>query len=220
MNELELFSYEEPAKQETVMTTAELAEALGVGKDTIRRAVEKLDAVLRSVSRSRQGGYLFTQAHALAIKKEIQRHHNLKSRAIDEVKSELEIIGGARQALSDLAKLYASTAKRAEALEAKVSELEPKAEFYDGYLSQDGLYSFTDAARTIGCTRARLMKLLKGRFIYEVPNRKYGYRCYTEYRDLFSTRPYSFAGGRGFQLMITAQGLEKFGKMIRKEDEE
>lgn len=223
MNELELFSYEppaEPARQEEMMTTQELADALGVSKSTLKNTVLKLSHVLGAVSRNRQGGYLFTQAQATAIKKEAQKHHNLKSRAIDEVKSELEIIGGARQALADLAKLYASTAKKAEALEAKVEELSPKAEFYDGYLSQDGLYSFTDAARAIGCTRLRLMKLLKGRFIYEVPNQKYGYRCYSEYRDLFSIRPYSFAGGRGFQLMLTVRGLEKFGRMIRKEDEE
>ena len=112
MNELELFSYEEPAKQETVMTTAELADALNVTPRVIQKALVKLANVHSRVSKNRQGGYLFTQAQAVAIKKEIQKHHNLKSRAIDEVKSELEIIGGARQALSDLAKLYGLVLKR------------------------------------------------------------------------------------------------------------
>lgn len=219
MEQLELF--DSPAqKPEVLMTTTELAEALEVDATTIKRTVKKLGAVLHRVSTNSQGGYLFTEEQALAIKKEIQKHHNLKSRQIDSVKSELEILGNAREALADLAKLYASAAKRAELLEKRNAELAPKAEFYDGYLSQDGLYSFTDAARAIGCTRARLMKLLKGKFIYETPNAKYGYRCYTEYRDLFRTRPYSFGGGRGFQLMLTAKGLEKFGRIIKKEDGE
>ena len=226
--ELELFEFDAletaqkagGAGKDVLMTTTELAEALNVKPRTVQRTAEKLATVQTRVLTNSQGGYLFTQEQATLIKKEIQRHHNLKSRQIDGVKSELEILGNAREAMADLAKLYASAAKRAEALERENAELLPKAEFYDGYLSQDGLYSFTDAARAIGCTRARLMKLLKGKFIYETPNAKYGYRCYTEYRDLFRMRPYSFAGGRGFQLMLTVRGLEKFARIIRKEDGE
>jgi len=226
--ELELFEFDAPetarkadgAGNDVLMTTTELAKALNVKPRTIQNAVEKLANVLSRVLTNSQGGYLFTEEQAVLIKKEIQKHHNLRSRQIDGVKSELEILGNAREAMADLAKLYASAAKRAEALEKRNAELAPKAEFYDGYLSQDGLYSFTDAARAIGCTRARLMKTLVGKFIFHAPNAKYGYRCYTEYRDLFRTRPYSFAGGRGFQLMLTVKGLEKFGRIIRKEDGE
>ena len=82
----------EVAQQEKMMTTKELAEVLGVHKDTVVSTVKRLelDGVLRSVAKNSQGGYLFNEEQATAIKLEIQKHHNLQSRQIDTVSTETE----------------------------------------------------------------------------------------------------------------------------------
>jgi phage antirepressor YoqD-like protein len=80
----------EVAQQEKMMTTKELAEVLGVGESTVKRAVEKVRPVLGEVAKNSQGGYLFNEEQATAIKLEIQKHHNLQSRQIDTVSTETE----------------------------------------------------------------------------------------------------------------------------------
>lgn len=79
--------------KETV-TTKELASVLNVNKDTVVATVErlKLNGVLRqdSIVKNNYGGYLFTKEQATIIKQEIQKHHNLQSRQIDNVSTELE----------------------------------------------------------------------------------------------------------------------------------
>lgn len=72
------------------MSTKELAEVLEVGESTVKRAVEKVRPVLGEVKTNSQGGYLFTEEQATRIKLEIQKHHNLQSRQIDNVSTELE----------------------------------------------------------------------------------------------------------------------------------
>ena len=73
------------------MTTKEIAIALNVGLSTLKRAVEKLGPVLGAVLTNNQGGYLFTAEQVTIIKQEIQKHHNLASRQIDSVSTELEM---------------------------------------------------------------------------------------------------------------------------------
>ncbi len=75
------------------MTTKELAETLGVSVDSIQNAVKKLTEnnrrLFNNVHRNNQGGYLFSEAQATLIKQEIQKHHNLASRQIDSISTEL-----------------------------------------------------------------------------------------------------------------------------------
>ena len=75
---------------EELVTTKELAQMLGVEVTAIKRAVQKLGAVLHRVERNNQGGYLFTEKQATLIKQEIQKHHNLATRRIDSVSTEYE----------------------------------------------------------------------------------------------------------------------------------
>ena len=75
---------------EELVTTKELAQMLGVEVTAIKRAVQKLGAVLHRVERNNQGGYLFTEKQATLIKQEIQKHHNLATRQIDSVSTEYE----------------------------------------------------------------------------------------------------------------------------------
>ena len=91
-NSLDLSAENElPLEQnETLVTTKELAQMLGVEVTAIKRAVQKLGAVLHRVKRNNQGGYLFTEKQATLIKQEIQKHHNLATRRIDSVATEYE----------------------------------------------------------------------------------------------------------------------------------
>ena len=76
---------------EELVTTKELAQMLGVEVTAIKRAVQKLGAVLHRVERNNQGGYLFTEKQATIIKQEIQKHHNLATRRIDTVSTDYEM---------------------------------------------------------------------------------------------------------------------------------
>ena len=67
------------------VSTQEMACTLQVGESTIKRAVEKLADLLQPVAKNNQGGYLFNENQASLIKREIQQHHNLQSRKIDNV---------------------------------------------------------------------------------------------------------------------------------------
>lgn len=87
MDELTLF-----AEQEKTMTTRELAETLGVSIDTVTRAASKVldpSAILRRVVNGGESR-VFTERQATIIKQEIQKHHNLATRQIDNVSTELE----------------------------------------------------------------------------------------------------------------------------------
>ena len=75
-----------------LVTTNELAQMLGVEVTAIKRAVQKLGAVLHRVERNNQGGYLFTEKQATLIKQEIQKHHNLATRRIDTVSTEERVM--------------------------------------------------------------------------------------------------------------------------------
>ena len=86
-NELNLFT------DETLMTTKELADVLNVSVDTVSRTSNKIlnpSAVLRRVI---NGGVskVFTEEQATLIKQEIQKHHNLTTRQVDNVTTEYEM---------------------------------------------------------------------------------------------------------------------------------
>ena len=77
---------------EKTMTTKELAENLGVSVDTITRAANKIlepSAVLRRVIHGGESR-VYTEKQTTEIMQEIQKHHNLVSRKIDSVSTELE----------------------------------------------------------------------------------------------------------------------------------
>lgn len=77
---------------EKLVTTKELAGILGVSTRTVQNAVERLNLanVLSSVKIRGQLSYIFNEEQATLIKQEIQKHHNLQSRQIDSVSTELE----------------------------------------------------------------------------------------------------------------------------------
>lgn len=203
--------------QRTFMTTRELADTLGVGATTIKRTIEKLRPVLGGVQKNSQGGYMLTAEQAAQIKAEVQRHHNLKSRQIDAVSSRVEELGKVKEAFEIISKW------NRELMEEK-RELEEKAEAYDRFIDDKALYSFRDAARLLGVGEKWLMSQLKGKYIYEYiradGSHTYTYSAYARYARYFGKRPFR-AGGKIFiRLMMTAEGLEHFRRLLSKRREE
>ena len=92
MNELELFPEKQSVDTSSTMTTKELAETLGVDVDTVNNAVNRIG--FSEVHRKSTAGRptkVFTEQQATIIKKEIEKHHNLASRQIDNVSTEYEM---------------------------------------------------------------------------------------------------------------------------------
>ena len=81
MNEVSIESY---------VSVKALAEILNVSEATIKRAIEKVRSLLGRVETNSQGGYLLNEEQATIVKNEIAKHHNLQSRKIDSVSTELE----------------------------------------------------------------------------------------------------------------------------------
>lgn len=68
-----------------VMTTKELAKALGVDISTVTKTVNRLKSTSEVLPKFKQGQTpRYTEEQATLIKQEIQKHHNLASRQIDE----------------------------------------------------------------------------------------------------------------------------------------
>ena len=112
------------SKSEKMMTTKELAEALNVDVDTVNNAVKQLD--FSEVLRKSTGGRptkVFTEKQATLIKQEIQKHHNLKSRQIDNVTTEVEENETILKAIRILKNRNEELRKRAELAENKNSLL-------------------------------------------------------------------------------------------------
>lgn len=76
---------------ERTITTKELADVLGVDISTIQKAIKRINATSEVLPKFSQGQTpRFNQTQATLIKQEIQKHHNLQSRQIDLVSTEIE----------------------------------------------------------------------------------------------------------------------------------
>lgn len=111
----------ESSKQVT-MTTKEVAQALGVGVSSVKRAVEKLSSVLGGVSKNTQGGYLFNEKQVTAIKQEVARHHNLASRQIDTAATDLEMYQNVQKCMEWLSMKNLELQQKAEALRIELDQ--------------------------------------------------------------------------------------------------
>lgn len=175
MNELAL---------EETMTTKEVAEVLGVAKDTINATVERLelDGVLRRVDikRNSQGGYLFTKQQVTMIKREIQKHHNLASRQIDNATTEIEVLQNYKQATEAM---IAMLSAKAEALKAEnerqarqLVEQAPKVDFYNAVTSSKDCIDMAEVAKVLnvkGIGRNKLFEILREKNILDRKNQPY-----------------------------------------------
>lgn len=155
------------------MTTNELAESLGVSPTTITRAVKKLDAVLQPVEVNSQGGMLFDMGQATLIKQEIQKHHNLQNRQIDNVSTELEENQTIANALLILERRNVELRARAENAERLNAIL----------MHTTRLYTITEIAKELGMTSgAKLNEVLEQKGVQYKVNGTWVPTC--KYSDL------------------------------------
>lgn len=107
-----------------------------------------------------------------------------------------------------LAQWVVEAETRAEVAEAKVVELEPKAEFFDDLMDADGCYSFKAAAHALGWGRNVLMRELRRSGVLtgqNLPYQRYAHhfkvvpRTFTRNGETFATATtYVLPGGLEF----------------------
>ena len=188
--------------KEKMMTTKELAIVLEVDKTTITRAVEKLGAVLHPLLKNSQGGFLFNEEQTTLIKQEIQKHHNLATRQIDSVSTQVEENQLIMKAMSILQ-------NRNNQLMAELENIKPKAVVYDNLVERNKLLNFRDMASRLGIPQTEFMKILKSKYIYK--NSVGEYRAYAEFQHLFALRTYNKSTDRtGEQLLLSMEGISYF----------
>lgn len=162
MNEVSIESY---------VSVKALAEILNVSEATIKRAIEKLRSLLGGVETNSQGGYLLNEEQATIVKNEIAKHHNLQSRQIDSVSTELEenqIIASAMAILQ----------ARNEELKRQNEKLLPAAKFAYQLCSSKDTIEIGECAKVLNKNigRNRLFEFLRDSNVLQsnnIPYQKY-----------------------------------------------
>lgn len=216
----------------TTMTTKEIAEAFGVDISTVQRTAKKLFDPSEVLRRVINGGktMVFTSEQATLLKEEISRHHNLKSREIDDVETQESIAKDIKKGMDALAKWNAILMKRRDELEAEVKELKPKADrlerlldFPDRKGDAEKAVSFTRAAEILGIMRADFIKMLVlKRFVTRqaLPGRGFYYKPAKKYKSLlFIRKPHTKEQNSSAQLLVTEEGVDFFGKILKAREE-
>lgn len=202
-----------PVQQKT-MTTKELATVLGVEVTAIKRAVQKLGAVLHSVQKNSQGGYLFTEEQATLIKQEIQKHHNLATRQIDSVSTQVEENQIVMKAMSILQ-------NRNNELMAQLNNMQPKADYYDKFIDSTNLIEIGHLGKSTGIGEQKIFKRLVAegyiKVRYSTDGVKYYDPCYG-YEKYFKSVSVPFLRGEKQlnreKLMLTSDGYAYFMKKM------
>ncbi len=220
MNE---FDFNLPAvKNEQVMTVKEIAEVLNVSETAVKDTVAKLrqvhGGVFSDIQKNRQGGYLFTERQVTMIKQEIQKHHNLASRQIDNVTTELEENAVIANAISILQRRANEYKQRAEIAEQQLALQQPKVDTYDRIANATGLKSIPECAKILHIGSKTLFAVLRDKgIIYKdngvnLPNQVYIERGYFEVKE----EPFK-KDGKDFvytRIFATAKGLLWLEKQI------
>lgn len=196
MNELSLF-------EEKTVTTKELAERLDVDIKTVNNTVERIGDLLGSTSQKSFGGRptkVFNEKQATLIMQEIQKHHNLASRQIDSVTTELEENQTIANAMMILQRRNNELKQRAELAEQKNALL----------MHTKKTYTASEIAKEVGLPSAQKLNILlekKGVQFYRnntwIPYAKYADKGYFEIKQGISDSGYSF-----YNSHITQKGRE------------
>ena len=138
------------------VTVKDLAEVLGVSERTVRdtASVKGLEGSFHTLQTNggKQSLRVFNEEEATIIKREIQKHHNLASRRIDTVTTELEENQMIAQALTILQRRNNELQARCEAAESLNQRL----------MHSSRLYTITEIAKELGLTSgAKLNEILE-----------------------------------------------------------
>lgn len=193
------------------VTTKQLAEVLKVGESTVKRAVDKLRPVLGEVIRNTQGGFLFTEEQATLIKQDIQKHHNLASRQIDNVTTDTEMMMNIQRDFAWLVQ--------------KNKELQAKADFYDCVTGSKDTVDMKECAKVInfrGWGRNKIFELLRQKGVLDRGNQPYQRYCDMKYFRIIESR-YVLPTGEvkiSLKTVVYQKGLDFIRKLIEKEENE
>lgn len=121
------------AKSEKTVTTKELASVLGVSNMAIKRVLDKTNNLNGTVKVENGKTTVFTEEQATIIKQEIQKHHNLATRQIDTVSTELEENQTIANAMMILQRRSEELKRRAEIAEKQVEVMKPSATSWETY---------------------------------------------------------------------------------------
>ena len=202
-----------------LMTGKELAEVLGVSKDTINATVERLDVdgVLRRVdiARNTQGGYLFSEYQATVIKQEIQKHHNLANRQIDNVSTEAEENQMIAQAFTILQ-------RRIEDANKEIAKLKPAAEFAYQICSSKDAIDIGNCAKVLNRSigRNNLFEFLRNKKILQSDNIPYQKYIDSGYFRVIETK-YTIPSGEtkiSLKTLVLQKGVAYINKLLKEKD--
>ena len=156
MNELSLVT---DLKSDKIVTTKELAEVLGVDVKTVNNTAERISGLLGSTSQKSYGGRptkCFTEEQATLIKQEIQKHHNLASRQIDNVSTDTEMMMNIQRDFAWLVQ--------------KNKELQAKADCFDRIGNSNGWKTVNEVASLLGYGEKTFFAMLRGMGIFYYVN--------------------------------------------------
>ena len=128
-----------------LVTTKELAEMLGVTPRSIQITVEELaknnSQVFREIQRNSQGGYLFNEVQATAIKIELQNHTKIAKNGFDTltISNDLEMIAIQQRLNEYQSRRIKELQAENEAQKQRLAIVEPKAKWYDDFADCTGL---------------------------------------------------------------------------------
>ncbi len=202
-----------------LMTGKELAEVVGVSKDTINATVERLDVdgVLRRVdiARNTQGGYLFSEYQATVIKQEIQKHHNLANRQIDNVSTEAEENQMIAQALTILQ-------RRIQDANKEIEKLKPAAEFAYQICSSKDAIDIGNCAKVLNRSigRNNLFEFLRNKKILQSDNIPYQKYIDSGYFRVIETK-YTIPSGEtkiSLKTLVLQKGVAYINKLLKEKD--
>ena len=202
-----------------LMTGKELAEVLGVSKDTINATVERLDVdgVLRRVdiARNTQGGYLFSEYQATVIKQEIQKHHNLANRQIDNVSTAAEEDQMIAQALTILQ-------RRIQDANKEIERLKPAAEFAYQICSSKDAIDIGNCAKVLNRNigRNNLFEFLRNKKILQSDNIPYQKYIDSGYFRVIETK-YTIPSGEtkiSLKTLVLQKGVAYINKLLKEKD--
>ena len=203
-----------PVQQKT-MTTKELATVLNVDVSTIQKTVQRLNATSDVLPKYKQGQTpRFTEEQATLIKQEIQKHHNLATRQIDSVSTQVEENQIVMKAMAILQ-------NRNNELMAQLNNMQPKADYYDKFIDSTNLIEIGHLGKSTGIGEQKIFKrLVVEGFIkvrYSTDGVKYYDPCYG-YEKYFKSISVPFLRGEKQlnreKLMLTSDGYAYFMKKI------
>lgn len=213
MNELSLVT---DLKSEKIVTTKELAEVLGVDVTTVRKTVNRLEQggeVIHYLTKDKYGNncFVYTEEQATLIKQEIQKHHNLASRQIDNVTTDTEMMMNIQRDFAWLVQ--------------KNKELQAKADFYDCVTGSKDTVDMKECAKVInfrGWGRNKIFELLRQKGVLDRGNQPYQRYCDMKYFRIIESK-YVLPTGEvkiSLKTVVYQKGLDFIRKLIEKEENE